>query len=470
VFAEQIDELADRHAQATPRFGQSLIRIGLESGGAPGSRLARKLGIIVSGATVLRRLRSMSLQPTPSPVVIGVDDFALRRGQVYGTLFVDHQTHRVIDIIPDRSRESTTRWLSTHGAISIVTRDRSSLYAKGIRDAHPDAVQVADRWHLLSNAREALIRLLDRHHREINSAQKAVAKDGATAANSPQTGNDSTTPAVITEPPEPISKARQDSQARRGRRLLRYQEVLELRKQEMGIREIARELHMGRSTVLKFVRAGGFPEQARRHTQKSIDTFTNQIRAWWWDGGIHNAKELHRRIAALGFTGSWYCVRRLVAPWRVPTERCSGPKSTVRFHSTPVARISSKRLSWLLIKDDIARTPGETALIANLLSNVEAIRRATDLTRDFGTAVKQRCIAKLNEWMLRANDMTVPAEMTSFASGLQQDWPEVSAALEHPWSNGRAEGHVNRIKMIKRKMYGRANFDLLRIRVLASGP
>jgi transposase len=105
--------------------------------------------------------------------VIGVDDFALRKGRIYGTLFVDHRSHRVIDLIPERSSESTARWMGQHPSIEIVTRDRSGLYAKGIRDAHTAAIQVADRWHLLANSRQMLVRLLDRLHREIHAVDKA---------------------------------------------------------------------------------------------------------------------------------------------------------------------------------------------------------------------------------------------------------------------------------------------------------
>lgn len=470
VFAEHIDELADRHAQATPRFGLSLVRIGMESGGAPGARLAIKQGTITSGSTILRRLRTTSVRSAPAPVVIGVDDFALRRGQVYGTLFVDHQTHHVIDLIPERSSESATRWLAGHESISIVTRDRSSLYAKGIRDAHPEAIQIADRWHLLSNARDALIRLLDRHHREINTAQKTVAEEVALTPNPSATPIESAPATIVIEAPAtPVSKARQDSLHRRERRLLRYRQVLALREQKTGIRAIGRQFGMSRNTVLRFLGAKEFPEHAKRHTHKEIDAFAKRLREWW-DGGVHNARDLHRRVKALGFTGSWYCVRRLVAPWRDPQEKCSGAKSPIRARARYVPRISSKRLSWLLIKDDIPRKGDEAAVIARLRSEVPAIDRAVDLMRVFGTAVKERSREKLTAWMKCASEPASPAEMQSFATGLQQDWPGVVAAMDYAWSNGRTEGHVNRIKMIKRKMYGRAKFDLLRIRVLASGP
>jgi transposase len=470
LFAEQINEMAHRRAQGTKRFNHTLIHIGVESGGEPGARLSAQLGIRTSGDTILRRLRTMPLPQPTTPGVIGIDDFALRRGQRYGTVFVDHQSHRVIDLIPERSSEATSQWLKQREQIGIITRDRSGLYAKGIHDALPHATQVADRWHLLVNAREALVRLLDQHHRQINLAQNMAAEQsGAESDSAGISGQMTMAPPVQIEPSRPVSKARRDQICRRERRLARYREAIELREQGMGIRAIGRKLHMDRRTILRFLRASEFPEHAKRQTRKTVDAFANQIRQWW-ESGVHNARELHQRAVAIGFSGSWYCVRRLVAPWRDPAERCTGRKSPIRAKEKPPLRISSKRLAWLLLKDDIKRTSEETSLATRLVETVEAIGCAKRLCREFNDVVKQRSVEKLNAWMLQAEDSASPEELRGFAAGLKQDWEEVSAAMQHHWSNGRTEGHVNRIKLLKRKMYGRAKFDLLRIRVLASGP
>jgi transposase len=122
-----------------------------------------------------------------------------------------------------------------------------------------------------------------------------------------------------------------------------------------------------------------------------------------------------------------------------------------------------------MLRDEIERKPEEQTLIDQLRSDCESVRIGIDLAREFPDVLKQHKADELRRWMERAMQSGVP-ELKSFAEGLERDWPSVSAAAELPWSNGRAEGHVNRIKLVKRQMYGRANFDLLRIRVLARGP
>lgn len=478
IFSEQLEELVVRRGQSTPRFNRKLLDIGLEAGGEPGARLSIKLGIPTSGPTILRRLRGTSLPAEEKPSVIGVDDFALKRGQVYGTLFVDHHSHRVIDIIPDRSSESTAAWLRRHESIRIVTRDRSALYAKGIRNAQPDAVQVADRWHLLHNAREALIDQLDRDYREVTAAHAEASNEMASKASAsdvssePPASIDSSkaraidTPVELTVQRSTPTKAQLDSQVRRERRLERYHKIIGLRQQGAGIRAIARALGVSRNTVQKFIRAASFPEHSKRCTRKGVDPFVKQIRAWW-DAGIHNAREIHRRAKELGFVGSWFCIRRLVAPWRDPRLACSGPRSSVRVKAPLLSRFNSNRLSWLLIRDEIDRAEDESLLLTKLLFRSASIATATRLCREFGTIVRSRDETKMRDWIRNAMAQVDSPAMASFATGLRQTQEEVCNAMTHHWSNGRAEGHVNRIKMIKRKMYGRANFDLLRIRVLA---
>src|SRR4051812_2003608 len=174
IFAERLPEIAPVRARTTIRLDQTLNAIGLECGGEPGRRLSAELGIRTSGDTILRRLRARPLVIELKPCAIGIDDFALRKGHRYGTVIVDHESHRVIDMLPDRSSESTARWLGSQPQVQIVTRDRSTLYAKGITAANPNAIQVADRFHLHTNLREALVRLLDRHHTDISAAAKAA--------------------------------------------------------------------------------------------------------------------------------------------------------------------------------------------------------------------------------------------------------------------------------------------------------
>jgi len=166
IFSERQPRVVAHYARKTVRLNAALELIGFAVGGEAGARLARELGLAVSPDTLLRRLRVASQKELTTPRIIGVDDFAFRRGQRYGTLLVDLVRRCPIDLLPDREAETLSAWLKAHPGIEIVTRDRSKTYASGITDGAPTAVQIADRWHLLKNLREALERLLKRQLRQ----------------------------------------------------------------------------------------------------------------------------------------------------------------------------------------------------------------------------------------------------------------------------------------------------------------
>jgi len=481
IFAEQLPALAARRARATPRFDRALVQIGLECGGEPGQRLAGKMGILTSGDTILRRLRSMPRTNEHCGNVIGVDDFAFRRGQHYGTIVVDHESRGVIDLLPDRSSATVEAWLAARPvAPAIITRDRSGIYASAISTAAPEAVQVADRWHLLVNCREALVRLLDRLHASITQAMEAT--QAKTPADAPAldvpvaalvtAAADKTVASTAMVKVPSLSKSQQHSLDRRALRVARYEQVLELHQQGLSQRAIVLKLKMSRRQIMKWLNAGAFPERAKTHHVQQVGRYMDQLKQRWAEG-IRNARELTRYIRTLGYTGGHDMVKRCVAPWRTPAERLrlvgSKPKTQSPV-SLRLQRPSSDRLSWLLIKDDIVRRPGEAELLVELGTNCEPIRVASELARSFGEVIRKRDLNALCTWSEQALQTTSIKEMHGFAAGLNRTWPEVKAAIELPWSNGRAEGHVNRLKLIKRKMYGRGKLDLLRIRVTASGP
>ena len=485
--------MARRRARSTPRLEKTLVDVGLECGGEPGSRLCSELGIKASGDTILRRLRATKLAGGHAGNIIGVDDFAFRRGQTYGTVIIDHESGGVIDLLPDRNAQVLEAWLAARPALpTVVTRDRSGVFAKAITTAAPAATQVADRWHLLANCREVLERVLDRHHQHILAAMNALQKPEAPVVEAQEAAalapdNASQAPATpiadavlqiasapVMEPtiPAPPSKGQQFSEDRRAKRIDRYEQVMELHRQGHSQRAIIRQLNISRKTVEKMLNAGEFTERAKRQHVKQTDLYMKQLRDCW-DAGVRTAKELTRHIRSLGYTGGKDMVRRCVASWRTPEERLkttgSKPKAKMPC-AAKFKRPSSKRLSWLLIKDDMKQQPGESDLLHELQKTCEPIRTATELARSFGAAIRTRDLNALNVWSIKAAEPTSPKEMNGFNQGLQRNWPEVKAAVSLPWSNGRTEGHVNRLKMIKRKMFGRANLDLLRIRVVGAGP
>lgn len=155
--------MAEFRSRRTSRLEQMLRMIGLSCGGEPGARLANRLGMVVSGDGLLKLVRSGDLPTQSIAHVIGVDDWAYRRGQRYGTLICDLESHQPIDLLPDRAAETFEAWLLLHRDIKVIARDHSDLYARGATSGAPQAVQVADRWHLLRNISDVLRRLVDRH-------------------------------------------------------------------------------------------------------------------------------------------------------------------------------------------------------------------------------------------------------------------------------------------------------------------
>jgi len=478
IFAEQLSGLARRRARGTPRLENTLVHIGLECGGEPGRRLCGRLGIGTSGDTILRRLRALPRTGGHPGKVIGIDDFAFRRGQRYGTIIVDHESGGVIDLLPDRTSACLESWLAAQPVTpTIATRDRSGVYAKAIATAAPDAVQVADRWHLLANCRETLVRVLDRHHPAIIEAMAASQSQRADPPHdAAQTVRQAVPTTALPKGPStkatPLAKNQQHAIDRRAKRVARYERVLELHRQGHSHRAIVRQLKMSRRQVMKLLNAGTFPERAKTHHTRHVDRYLDQLQLQWSEG-VRNTAQLARHIRTLEYTGSYDMVRRCVASWRTSAERLRlcGAKSRTRSPAPlKLQRPSSDRLSWLMVKSDIERRTGESELLDELEQRCEPIRVAGELTRSFGEALRGRNVNALAAWAARATQSTSTKPMHGFAEGLIRNWPEVQAAVALPWSNGRTEGHVNRLKLIKRKMYGRANLDLLRIRVLGHEP
>ncbi len=167
IFAERVPGLGARKARRSDRLAEAQTDIGMVLGGVPGARLSRRLAMPVSGDTVLRLIRRRGTVPSVPPRVIGIDDWAWRRGRSYGTIVCDLERQRVIDLLPGRSSAPVRDWLAAHPSVTVISRDRSGPYAEAARTGAPAATQVADRWHLLVNASEALRGIVERHQPQI---------------------------------------------------------------------------------------------------------------------------------------------------------------------------------------------------------------------------------------------------------------------------------------------------------------
>jgi len=464
IFTERLPEVTEPYRRKTCRMAKVVLAIGLACGGESGARLAERLAMPVSPDGLLRAIRRAVLPLAQTPRVLGVDDWAFRRGQRYGTILCDLERHRPVDLLPERSSEAFADWLKAHPGVEIVSRDRGDYYIKGATAGVPDAVQVTDRWHLFKNLREVLVRMVDRYCQQVQTAACVAAATAET--ESPHSPDESAasegSPTSVS-----ITRAEQLKQERRARRLDRYERVIELDAKGVPYREIARQLGMHRGTVRRFLAAGGFPERAQRRYPRETDPFIRYLHKRW-EEGCHNAVQLTGELKQRAFDGSYDMVRRRVASWRARTQ---GSSSSHRSAKTPrllAKHPSSNRVAWLLLKLQCDLSPEEQVLTKSLAEHCPALEKAAALSREFGEMVRERKAQALDDWIARVSASEGAVELRRFAEGLGSDLAAVKAALSLPWSNGQTEGQVNRLKLIKRQMFGRARFDLLRQRVLCA--
>jgi transposase len=463
IFTERLPEVAAACSRTTTRLNAALRHIAFNCGGEAGSRLAGTLGMPTSPDRLLRVMRQMPTDEAPTPTVLGVDDWAFRRGHRYGTILCDLEQHRPIDLLPERSSQSFSSWLETHPGVKVISRDRGDDYTKGATEGAPQAVQVADRFHLLRNLHDALVRAANRHHADVAKAAKATAsRVRSEAVEQPEPAAE---PSSL---PVKLTQAEQVKQSNRAGRRQRYERVIELRRQGLSLRAIARELGMHRGTIRRFVCAGRFPERATRQYHRRTDPLEDELRRRW-EAGCHNAAQLTRELKGSGADVSYHMIRRRVAGWRQMNDagRTTGSKPVPPPRT--VKRPSSTRVAWFLMKHEAELKPQEQMFREELLQCCPELRDAATLAQEFAGLVRQRRADDLDSWIALASTKTAPPDLRRFARGLTTDYAAVRSALTLPWSNGQVEGQINRLKLVKRQMYGRANFDLLRSRFLYAG-
>lgn len=463
TFTEQVPSLLARGAHRSQRLIETQTQVGFALGGEAGSRLAATLGLPTSADTLLRLVRRAPEPELTTPRALGVDDWARRKGHTYGTILIDLEQGRPIELLPDREAQTVAEWLQAHPGVEIVTRDRAAAYAEAITQGAPSATQVADRWHLLENQRDAVERMLDRHQSALR--QVKITPPPPAAPNPPLALKPSENPPK-SEPAPHLPVSEQRRQQKRARRLARFQTVRELQQQGVSQRQIAKQMHMGRRTVSRYVNADEFPERAARTGPPNpLIPYVPYLQRRWAEG-CFNARQLWRELGPQNYTGGymrvWRWTTQQLRP--VPAEAVSPlPEPVVSAPSPPA--ISAQHAAWLLVKPPDKLKADEPSLVQRLTDVCPAAKVAHDLAQQFGTMIRERNVEPLDAWLASAKSAGI-AELRSFALGLERDVSAVRAALTLPWSNGPTEGHVHRLKLIKRQMYGRAKFDLLRKRVL----
>lgn len=490
IFTERFPEFIVPYGRRTLALHQALHLIGLALGGRAGARLAQGLKMRVARDSILRALRRWpeeisSYKESNGLRIVGIDDWAFRKGQRYGTIFCDLERHRVLDLLPDRSAESAAAWFRAHPDIQIISRDRGGIYAQAAREGAPQAIQIADRFHLLKNLGDMLQRLIDRHHGSVRQAEKEILRKTVTpiqvaTVNENQEIQGTKTPESSSPSSAPSTNRYEAEKVfRRQRRLARYEKVVSLHQQGLGSKRIARQLGMSRVTVRRYLHAGEFPEVApKRPPVKEINAYREQLRERW-EQGCRNGMALWREIRQQGFTGSEGPVYQLLKQWRMelPADEQLSLRSPPCSRSSPPKTVwaSPRQIMWLLLypeaslaqvekREGASRAQQQREMLETLPKLCPEIAAVTHRCHEFIGMVCQRQPERLDMWLKQALAEGEP-ELTQFAKGILKDYAAVKAALQFEWSNGQVEGQVNRLKMIKRQMYGRANFDLLRLRV-----
>lgn len=435
TFAETIPNIAERYAQQTNRLANVLWHVGQVIGGRPGSHLAHNLRIPVSRHRILRHLRRVPTAITRPVRMLGVDDWAKKRGQSYGTILVDLETHRVVDLLPDRDADTVAQWLHQHPTIEVVTRDRSTEYANGISSGAPQARQIADRWHLLKNLTEMTQRALRDEWAQVRSS-KPIAE--------------TQTPSLPRASGDEIQK-----QLNRERRAKQYELVQYLKHKGYSQRRIARLLGLSRGLVCNFYNATNFPERKPIFRASKLDPYLNYLNTQMETHQL-TAKQLWKELIKRGYTGNYSQVSKWVTGYNrqqarttvtVPTDRLPGRDTCCRLLTTQPESLSD---------DD--------AYMLNVLRQIPILQQLHDLVQNFASMIRQRNAGPFDDWLKTCEASNIRA-CQRFAQSLTQDYEAVREALSTDWSNGQTEGQIHRLKLIKRQMYGRANLDLLRIRV-----
>jgi transposase len=451
TFTERVPTVVAPHARRTARLATVFAAIAFALGGEPGARLLAALGLTASPDTLLRAITTAPLPAAATPRILGVDDWAVRRGRTYGTLLVDLERRRPVDVLPDRTAATFAAWLTTHPGVEVVSRDRGGAYAEGARQGAPTATQVADRFHLAKNVGDALERVLQRHRAAFRAAAAQPAAETPPPADPPPA--DHATATTYQRERQPL-----------------YAEMARLAAAGWSKAAIARHLGVSVPTVRAYLLAGGPPDLTTRRPKPGACRGDHEayLRERW-RAGCHDGKALWGELRDQGYRGSLRTVQRLVAGWRAPDEPRRGPRPA----GLPAAPLppprppSPHQVRWWLLLPAAERTPPRATFLAALLAQCPEVAAAATLAGDFLALLRGRDQAALGGWLDRAAAAAVP-EFRELAAGLAQDRDAVEAALRLAWSNGQVEGHVNKLKLVKRAMFGRAGFPLLRRRVLGA--
>ena len=418
----------------------------------------------VSRNTLLRLVRATPRPEQGPPRVLGVDDWAKRKGSDYGTILVDLEKRCPIELLPDREADTLARWLRTHPGVEVIARDRAAAYAEGAKSGAPDAVQIADRFHLLQNFVRVVQNVFEKHPKHLRLPDSLKDLPGRVSdPNLRSNGSIPPAPQVISLPPLPTA----DSQARRARRLVLFERVQELHQQGWTFCAIARHLQVDRKTVRRYAQAQGFPE--RQQPRGILDSFKPYVLSRWNEGcrtGTRLLEEIKQRGYQGGRTTLFNYVSRLRAAQGLPPRSRHFQRGRVVVDRA-IVKLTPRKAAFLVVRKPEKLTEEDEVLIRHLREAHPDLREVISLAQAFVRMLRNQASERFDGWLARAAGSSIAA-FRGFARSLKRDYDAVLAALVFPWSTSPVEGHINKLKTLKRQMFGRAKLDLLEQRLLGA--
>ena len=426
-FAEQPAGLAVPYARKTPLLA-----------GRAGSRLARTvLAAEVSRDTLIRVLMAVPDPPAGAVRVLGVDDFSLRKGHTYATVLVDMEAGVPVDVLPDREAATLEAWLKEHPGVQVICRDRAGAYAQGAAAGAPDAIQVADRWHLWHNLCEHVRDAAARHRDCLGGTCRHGSQQ---EKEEEEAGAEEGVPADLDL--EAVIRAR-------------HAAVHQLRDAGQDLAAAAAALGLTPQLAGRFWRARSAGQLLAARGPSALDPFKPCLRQRWAQG-ITKIAALHKEIAAQGYGGSYATVHAFLTPLRLAAP------------SRPPAPPAPRQVAGWILTDPARLDPDGAAALAAILGRCPALDALAGHVTEFAKILTGLHGTRLAAWLDDADTGPARTELRSFTKGIRRDYHAVLNGLTLPWNSGPVEGLNTRTKLIKRQMYGRAGFPLLRKRILGT--
>jgi len=506
TFAQRLGVAIPPFARRTQRRTNQLHSLGLALGGEAGARMAKNLKIPASPDTILNLVRRLPLPTTGKVRVLGIDDFSFRRGRNFGTILLDLERQKVIDLLPDIKKETVIEWLKEHPEVEIISRDRAGAFAEASRLAAPQALQVADRFHVSQNLWEACEALIKQNYQSIGqvlSKKNSVAtplkqaslaetrekvevvegfnlNEGQKQGEEGQAQVELNSSAIVVEgsqSAEPtkhtdlnqviaLNSRERKKQVTRDRRLAIYQEVTTLQERGFSKTEIAQKLGTNLTQVRRYLK--GVPIHGGGVQQKTkLDPYKAYLKRRYFEDHFDNIKKLWQEIQAQGYSGSYSIVSTYLIQLKFEqgVVELTGRPVTKRVKPLRENVPSIRHLSWSLFLPVLRLKEAQCDQLNLILQALPKLARGYSLVQQFTKLMSERTDNGLKEWLdeVAASELE---SLKSFARGVRRDEAAVRAGLTLKWNQGQVEGSVNKLKLVKRSMFGRASFQLLRTRVL----